>query len=194
MCRDIALTRSSSLLSMDDNMFHISFESGILEDPAATPPESTHKYTKPLSECKSTPDDIQIFFEKGDPVKVVVPGWKLLHTLIYKGFSCSQRWICLHEISLVSLLVRLDCIRWCAQVLNVGTKEEASTPATILKLLNRLGGVHSIGRIDIVENRFVSAQHKFGIPIAFLILGRRCLCFFAKEGRGDLSRNREPCP
>ena len=180
--------------SMDDNMFHISFESGILEDPAATPPESTHKYTKPLSECKSTPDDIQIFFEKGDPVKVVVPGWKLLHTLIYKGFSCSQRWICLHEISLVSLLVRPECIRWCAQVLNLGTKEEASTPATILKLLNRLGGVHSIGRIDIVENRFVSAQHKFGIPIAFLILGRRCLCFFAKEGRGDLSRNREPCP
>jgi argininosuccinate synthase len=121
--------------SMDDNMFHISFESGILEDPAATPPESTHKYTKPLSECKSTPDDIQIFFEKGDPVKV----------------------------------------------LNVGTKEEASTPATILKLLNRLGGVHSIGRIDIVENRFVSAQHKFGIPIAFLILGRRCLCFLCKR-------------
>ena len=120
---------------MDDNMFHISFESGILEDPAATPPESTHKYTKPLSECKSTPDDIQIFFEKGDPVKV----------------------------------------------LNLGTKEEASTPATILKLLNRLGGVHSIGRIDIVENRFVSAQHKFGIPIAFLILGRRCLCFLCKR-------------
>lgn len=100
--------------SMDDNMFHISFESGILEDPAATPPESTHKYTKPLSECKSTPDDIQIFFEKGDPVKV----------------------------------------------LNLGTKEEASTPATILKLLNRLGGVHSIGRIDIVENRFVGIKSR----------------------------------
>jgi len=95
-------------------MFHISFESGILEDPAATPPESTHKYTKPLSECKSTPDDIQIFFEKGDPVKV----------------------------------------------LNLGTKEEASTPATILKLLNRLGGVHSIGRIDIVENRFVGIKSR----------------------------------
>ena len=57
-------------------------------------------------------------------------------------------------------------------MLNLGTKEEASTPATILKLLNRLGGVHSIGRIDIVENRFVSAQHKFGIPITFFILGR----------------------
>ena len=29
--------------SMDDNLFHISFESGVLEDPAATPPDSTHK-------------------------------------------------------------------------------------------------------------------------------------------------------
>ena len=30
--------------SMDDNLFHISFESGVLEDPSATPPDSTHRY------------------------------------------------------------------------------------------------------------------------------------------------------
>lgn len=100
--------------SMDDNMFHISFESGILEDPAATAPDSCHKYTKPLESCKETPDDVQILFEKGDPVKVI----------------------------------------------NMGTKEEATTPANILKMLNRLGGDHAIGRIDIVENRYVGIKSR----------------------------------
>ncbi|EKX49101.1 hypothetical protein GUITHDRAFT_68321 [Guillardia theta CCMP2712] len=100
--------------SMDDNMFHISFESGVLEDPAATPPESTHKYTTPLAKCKETHDDVQIWFEKGDPIKVK----------------------------------------------NLNTGEEASTPANILKFLNRIGGQHAIGRIDIVENRYVGIKSR----------------------------------
>lgn len=100
--------------SMDDNMFHISFESGILEDPAATAPDSCHKYTVPLESCKETPDDVQIWFEKGDPVKVK----------------------------------------------NLTNGEEATTPATILKLLNKLGGAHAIGRIDIVENRYVGIKSR----------------------------------
>jgi len=100
--------------SMDDNLFHISFESGVLEDPAATPPDSTHRYTQPLNACKETHDDVQIFWEKGNPVKVV----------------------------------------------NLTTKEEASTPANVLKMLNRLGGAHAIGRIDIVENRYVGIKSR----------------------------------
>lgn len=52
-------------------MFHISFESGVLEDPAVTAPDSCYKYTVPLDKCKETPDDIQIIYEKGDPVKVI---------------------------------------------------------------------------------------------------------------------------
>lgn len=100
--------------SMDDNLFHISFESGVLEDPAATPPDSTHRYTTPLAKCKETPDDVQIWYDKGDPVRVK----------------------------------------------NLTTGEEASTPASMLKLLNRLGGVHAIGRIDIVENRFVGIKSR----------------------------------
>jgi argininosuccinate synthase len=100
--------------SMDDNMFHISFESGVLEDPAVEAPESTHKYTTPLNKCKESHDDVQIFYEKGDPIKVV----------------------------------------------NMGTGETATTPATMLKLLNRLGGEHAIGRIDIVENRYVGVKSR----------------------------------
>mmetsp|Transcript_773 Transcript_773/g.2066 ORF Transcript_773/g.2066 Transcript_773/m.2066 type:complete len:446 (-) Transcript_773:197-1534(-) len=100
--------------SMDDNMFHISFESGVLEDPAATAPDSCHKYTVPLTQAKDTHDDVQIFYENGDPVKVV----------------------------------------------NMGTGEEAKTPAAILKMLNILGGAHAIGRIDIVENRYVGIKSR----------------------------------
>ena len=37
-------------------------------------PESTHKYTTPLNKCKESHDDVQIFYEKGDPIKVVNMG------------------------------------------------------------------------------------------------------------------------
>ncbi|MDQ6975100.1 MAG: argininosuccinate synthase [Mariprofundaceae bacterium] len=36
----------------------------------------------------------------------------------------------------------------------------AMSPATVLKNLNRLGGKHGIGRIDIVENRFVGMKSR----------------------------------
>jgi len=46
------------------------------------------------------------------------------------------------------------------KVVNLTTKEEAKSPANILKMLNRLGGAHAIGRIDIVENRYVGIKSR----------------------------------
>jgi len=42
----------------------------------------------------------------------------------------------------------------------VAINGEAMTPATVLTELNRLGGKHGIGRIDIVENRFVGMKSR----------------------------------
>jgi len=42
----------------------------------------------------------------------------------------------------------------------VAINGEAMTPATVLTELNRVGGKHGIGRIDIVENRFVGMKSR----------------------------------
>jgi len=42
----------------------------------------------------------------------------------------------------------------------VAINGEAMTPATVLTELNRLGGKHGVGRIDIVENRFVGMKSR----------------------------------
>jgi argininosuccinate synthase len=42
----------------------------------------------------------------------------------------------------------------------VAINGEAMTPASVLSELNRLGGKHGIGRIDIVENRFVGMKSR----------------------------------
>jgi len=42
----------------------------------------------------------------------------------------------------------------------VAINGEAMTPASVLTELNRLGGKHGIGRIDIVENRFVGMKSR----------------------------------
>jgi argininosuccinate synthase len=56
--------------STDENMFHISYESGILEDPWAAPPEDMYQWTTDPRKAPETPENITIDFEGGIPVKV----------------------------------------------------------------------------------------------------------------------------
>jgi len=95
--------------STDRNLFHISYEGGILEDPWQEPPSDMYTMITPPEKAPDKPAYIDITFEKGNPVKI-------------------------------------------------GGK--AYSPASILKKLNDIGGRHGIGRIDIVENRFVGIKSR----------------------------------
>jgi argininosuccinate synthase len=95
--------------STDRNLFHISYEGGILEDPWAEPPAKIFQLTNDPEAAPDVPLVLEIAFERGDPV--AVDGERL---------------------GGVALLTRL----------------------------NRLGGEHGIGRVDLVENRFVGMKSR----------------------------------
>ena len=95
--------------SSDENLLHISYEAGVLEDPAKKPLETMYKLTKPVKTVKARAEKVTIDFEQGIPVKI--NGKKL-------------------------------------------------SPAKLLAEANRLGFKHGVGRIDIVESRFVGMKSR----------------------------------
>jgi argininosuccinate synthase len=95
--------------SSDDNLLHISFEAGMLEDPAARPLDRMYQRTLPLSEVKAKRQKITVDFVEGMPVAVN------------------------------------------------GTKMK---PAALLAHLNAIGFKHGVGRIDMVESRFVGMKSR----------------------------------
>ncbi|MEF3254272.1 MAG: argininosuccinate synthase [Deferribacterales bacterium] len=95
--------------SSDENLMHISFEAGILEDPAMRPPKEMFELTV---DPKDAPDDaeiIEIEFEKGEPVRL---------------------------------------------------NGQSYGPADMLKQLNTIAGKHGIGRVDMVESRYVGMKSR----------------------------------
>ncbi|KAG6331574.1 hypothetical protein ID866_7517 [Astraeus odoratus] len=64
--------------STDENLFHISYEAGILEDPNVTPPEDMWKLTKSLEDAPADPERLSIEFKGGLPVKVTTEDQKTL--------------------------------------------------------------------------------------------------------------------
>jgi len=95
--------------SSDRNMLHISYEGGILEDPWAAPPEDIFVLTTSPKDAPDTPEEIEITFEKGNPVAL---------------------------------------------------NGKAMESVALFKALNKLGGKHGVGRMDIVENRFVGMKSR----------------------------------
>ncbi len=95
--------------SSDENLLHISFEAGMLEDPAARPLERMHQMTLPLAEVKARPQVVKIDFAEGVPV--AIDGKRL-------------------------------------------------SPAKLLARANDIGKRHGIGRIDMVESRFVGMKSR----------------------------------
>jgi argininosuccinate synthase len=95
--------------STDRNLFHISYEGGILEDPWREPPPKMFLLTNSPEEAPDVPVPLEIDFEAGTPV--AVDGQRL-------------------------------------------------GPVALLERLNRLGGEHGIGRVDLVENRFVGMKSR----------------------------------
>jgi argininosuccinate synthase len=54
--------------SMDANLLHISYEGGILEDPAAEPEESMWRWSVSPENAPDTPEYIEIEYKNGDPI------------------------------------------------------------------------------------------------------------------------------
>ena len=56
--------------SMDENLLHISYEGGVLEDLSNPPPEDMWLKVKSLEDAKSDAEEIKISFNKGDPIEI----------------------------------------------------------------------------------------------------------------------------
>lgn len=108
--------------SEDENMYHISYESGELEDPAypghhtegGYPGLVLKKKSVSLLDAPDVPARLTIDFEQGNPVRVR----------------------------------------------NVDDGTEHTNPLAMFEYLNEIGGAHGVGRIDIVENRFVGMKSR----------------------------------
>jgi len=95
--------------SSDDNLLHISFEAGVLEDPAACPPVEMFEYTVSPKDAPDEAEIIELEFEQGEAVKL---------------------------------------------------NGETLSPAQMLTRLNELGGKNGIGRVDMVESRYVGMKSR----------------------------------
>ena len=95
--------------SIDRNLFHISYEGGILEDPWREPPSGMYTMILPPEKAPDKPVYIEISYDKGNPVSI---------------------------------------------------NKERMSPASLLTRLNSMAGENSIGRIDIVENRYVGIKSR----------------------------------
>ncbi|MHB0861919.1 argininosuccinate synthase [Paenibacillus sp. SEL3] len=111
---DIPVTASAAKpYSMDRNLLHISYESGVLEDPWFDPSAPENKEMFLLSNApEDAPDEaeyLELEFEAG------------------------------------------NCI---------ALNGEQLSPLQVMEKLNELGGKHGIGRVDMVENRFVGMKSR----------------------------------
>ena len=97
--------------SMDRNLLHVSFESGVLEDPwfdtSSTEMRNMYKLSVAPEDAPNEPEQVELEFEAGNCIAV-------------NGKSLS--------------------------------------PLGVMQALNKLGGKHGIGRVDIVEDRFVGMK------------------------------------
>jgi argininosuccinate synthase len=95
--------------SIDRNLFHISYEGGILEDPWQEPPSDMHTMITPPEKAPDMPIYIEISYKKGNPVAL---------------------------------------------------NNKRMSPAKLLGKLNSIAGQNGIGRVDIVENRYVGIKSR----------------------------------
>lgn len=95
--------------SIDRNLFHVSYEGGILEDPWREPPEGMFTLTVSPEKAPDRPTYVEIEFREGLPV--AVDGKRL-------------------------------------------------SPAKLLATLNEIGGKNGVGRVDVVENRYVGMKSR----------------------------------
>jgi argininosuccinate synthase len=133
--------------SMDRNLLHISYEGGVLEDPwfDASSPEMRDMYKLSVApeDAPNEPEHVDLTFEAGNCVSVA-------------QVSNSPR----DGSAVADLPSKTGGTRSVASQ-NSGADSAAPsklTPLQVMQILNKLGGKHGIGRVDIVENRFVGMK------------------------------------
>lgn len=99
--------------SMDANLVHISYESGVLEDPAAAPPSSLYQMTTAPEQAPDAPQRLTLTFRRGLPESVTVEGEKAI-----------------------------------------------TDPMQLFLTCNRVGAAHGLGRVDLVENRYIGLKSR----------------------------------
>ena len=104
----VAATKEK-IYSRDANIWHLSHEGGVLENPAAEPPQDLLMLTNHPSRAPNESEVVVIGFENGTPVSVN------------------------------------------------GKKMD---PVTLLTTLNKIGGKHGVGVIDLVEDRLVGMKSR----------------------------------
>lgn len=95
--------------STDRNLFHISYEGGILEDPWAEAPADMYTMMVPPEKAPDNPTYIELTFKAGNPIAL---------------------------------------------------NGKTMSPARLLETLNSVAGANGIGRVDIVENRYVGMKSR----------------------------------
>ncbi len=107
---DFKKRKGEAPFSMDANLLHISYEGGVLEDPAVAPPEKgMWRLTVSPEKAPNQPELVELEFERGDLVAI---------------------------------------------------NGERMPAHQLLAELNRLGGKHGVGRLDLVENRYVGMKSR----------------------------------
>lgn len=102
--------------SMDENMFHISYEAGVLEDPAVAPSDDMFRMTTSPEDSPDQPEYIAVTFEAGIPTLV--------------------------------------------ENITEGHTKSVSNQLDAFLYLNEVAGKHGVGRVDVVENRFVGIKSR----------------------------------
>ena len=97
------------IYSRDANLWHLSHEGGMLEDPNVEPPDDLLMLTRDVTRAPDTPERVTIGFERGTPVSV---------------------------------------------------NGERLGPVDLLTTLNRIGGRHGVGVVDLVEDRLVGMKSR----------------------------------
>lgn len=100
--------------SIDENLFHTSYESGSLEDEMCAPDESMFKMSNSPKNAPDEAEKVRIEFKAGIPIKIK----------------------------------------------NLSDNTEHTDPLDLFLYCNEIAGKHGIGRIDIVENRFVGIKSR----------------------------------
>lgn len=102
-------TTKKNPYSSDENILHISFEGGLLEDPWNEPDEDMYKLSVSPENAPDKATYIEIDFEKGDPVAI---------------------------------------------------DGERMDPLPLFEALNKVAGANGVGRLDLLENRFVGMKSR----------------------------------
>ncbi|HUJ85650.1 MAG TPA: argininosuccinate synthase [Burkholderiales bacterium] len=106
---DFKKRKGGAPYSMDANLLHVSYEGGVLEDPAFEPEESMWRMTVSPQKAPDRAQHIELEYRRGDIVAV---------------------------------------------------NGREMTPAKVLAALNAIGGRNGVGRLDMVENRYVGMKSR----------------------------------